>query len=126
MTIVSCLVTGLAVGLSRPPPNPRPGPKLKHKPMMETVLSRRLVSGSNEARILRMFAEYRIRANGEGEPGDLELLRRPIVVDNQDDLNDIDFDNNKDDYNTADYKPKHRYSYTREFKLAAIEYYQIT
>ena len=118
MTIISTLGTGSALGLSRPPPNPRPGPKLKHQPMIETIRGRRLISGINKQRVLYQFAKYRLRANREGEASDTKLANRLIIEDDLDDL-----DNNKDDDNTTDYKPKHRYSYTREHKLIAIEYF---
>jgi hypothetical protein len=55
-----------------------------------------------------MFAEYRC-AHGDEEEEDEE--------ENLDDLNNSDIE---------DYKPRRRHSYPREYKLAAVEYFETT
>jgi hypothetical protein len=74
------------------------------------VLGRRLVGGANEKQVVQLFALVRLSQEEDGEPGDLDIVNN-IGVD--EDLDDLDFK----------YLPTKRYSYSREHKLAAIDYF---
>lgn len=108
------------LGIKRPLPREiRPGPNPTKKPRSsETILNRRLVGGRSELEVLQQFAEWRILQEG-GELGDKEIAHRV--------LEDIEGDGvvDEEDEDIGDYKGK-RYSYSREHKLAAIQYFQTT
>ena len=110
-TILNTLNGGLA--LQRPPSTPRPGPKAKSTGQSNTVLGRRLVGGANEKQVVQLFASVRLSQEEDGEPGDLDIVNNTGV---DEDLDDLDFE----------YLPTKRYSYSREHKLAAIDYFQTT
>jgi hypothetical protein len=76
------------------------------------VLRRRLIGGVNEKQVVQLFASVRLSQEEDKEPGDLDIVNN-IGVD--EDLDDLDFE----------YLPMKRYSYSREHKLAAIDYFQI-
>ena len=59
-----------------------------------------------------MFASVRLAQFDNGEPGDVELVNRGAIEEEEEDGND--------------YTPLKRYSYSREHKLAAIDYFQTT
>jgi hypothetical protein len=101
------------ISIQRPPPPPRPGPALKSSSHSQTILGRRLIGGLNEKQVAQLFATVRLEQNEDGEPGDLDLVNNTGV---DEDLDDPD----------GDYIPTKRYSYSREHKLAAIEYFQTT
>jgi hypothetical protein len=75
------------------------------------VLGRRLVRGANEKQVVQLFALVRLSQEEDGEPGDLDIVNNTGV---DEDLDDLDFE----------YLPTKRYSYSREHKLAAIDYFQ--
>jgi RecJ-like exonuclease len=77
------------------------------------VLRRRLIGGVNEKQVVQLFASVRLSQEEDGEPGDLDIVNN-IGVD--EDLDDLDFE----------YLSIKRYSYSREHKLAAIDYFQTT
>jgi len=110
-TIFNTLNGGLS--LHRPNPQPRSGPVLKSSGQSNTVLDRRLVSGENEQYIVKLFATIRLTQEDDGEPGDIDIVNDKEVSDDEDD----DFE----------YIPSgKRYAYSREHKLAAIDYFQTT
>jgi hypothetical protein len=116
-TILSTLNGG--IGIQRPPPTPRPGPVPKASGQANTVLGRRLINGQNEKQVLELFATVRLGQDdkGTGEPGDIDIANRrfPNLEEDEDDEDDED-----------DYTPTKRYQYSREHKLAAIDYFQTT
>jgi hypothetical protein len=74
------------------------------------VLGRRLIRGLNEKQVTQLFAIVRLKQNEDKEPRDLNLVNNTGV--------DEDLDNPD-----SDYIPTKQYSYSREHKLAAIEYF---
>jgi hypothetical protein len=116
-TILSTLNGG--IGIQRPPPTPRPGPVPKASGQANTVLGRRLINGQNEKQVLELFATVRLGQDdkGTGEPGDIDIANRrfPNLEEDEDDEDDED-----------DYTLTKRYQYSREHKLAAIDYFQTT
>jgi hypothetical protein len=74
------------------------------------VLGRRLVRGLNEKQVAQLFVIVRLEQNEDREPGDLNLVNNTGV--------DEDLDNPDGDYILTK-----RYSYSREHKLATIEYF---
>jgi hypothetical protein len=65
--------------------------------------------------MIKLFANARLSQVDEAEPGDEDIVRR-VIQEEEDDNDDDD----------AEYLPAHRYSYSRETKLAAIDYFQTT
>ncbi len=65
--------------------------------------------------MLELFATVRLRQDdeGTGEPGDIDITNRRFPNLEEDEEED------KDD----DYTPTKRYQYSREHKLAAIDYF---
>jgi hypothetical protein len=110
-TIFSALNGSLAV--ARPPPRLRGGPKPKTTSHADTVQGRRVVGGANEKQTIELFANARLRQVDNAEPGDEDIVRGVIE---EEELDDDD----------GEYLPRHRYSYTREHKLAAVDYFQTT
>jgi hypothetical protein len=98
------------ISIQRPPPPPRPGLAPKSNGHSQTVLGRRLVRGLNEKQVAQLFTTVRLEQNEDGEPRDLDLVNNTSVGE---DLDDLD----------GDYIPTKQYSYSREHKLAAIEYF---
>jgi len=70
-----------ALSVARPPPTPRPSLKPKESTRSEIVLSRRLIGGPNEQRVLQLFAAFRLLGQEEGELGDEEAISREIWED---------------------------------------------
>ena len=93
------------------PPRPGPVPKDSGR-VIGTVLGRRLIGGENERFVQELFAGVRISQVVEGEPGDQDIVEGRIPID--------------DDDSEDNYYPSKRYKYSREHKLAAIEYFQTT
>jgi hypothetical protein len=110
-TIFSALNGSLAV--ARPPPRPRRGLKLKTTGHANTVRGRRVIGGTNEKQNIELFANARLRQVDNAEPGDEDIVKGVIE---EEELDDDD----------GEYLPKHRYSYTREHKLATVDYFQTT
>jgi len=111
-TIFSALNGSLA--LAKPPPlPPRLSPKPKTSGYADIVLGRRLIGGANERQMVELFANAQLAQADQAEPGDKDILRGVIQEDEEDDID-------------GEYLPVHRYSYTREHKLAAIDYFQTT
>ena len=109
-TIINSLNGGL--GIARPAPRPRTGPKPKESTRRtETVLGRRVIGGTNKQRVLELFRTFRLETSDGGESGDNDLV--DVLVE-------------EDDDNEDEYIPRHRYAYPREHKLAAIEYFLTT
>jgi hypothetical protein len=106
-TIFSTLNGGLS--LQRPP---RPGPVPKAAGQANTVLGRRLVGGTIEKEVVELFATVRLAQTEEGEPRDEDIVNGRVVDEVEDDEDE--------------YIPTKRYSYSREHKLAAIDYFQTT
>ncbi len=105
-TIFSSLNRGLAI--QRPP---RPSPTPKAAGQANTVLGRRLIGGTNERQVLELFASVRLTQADNAEPGDVELVNRGTIEEEDDDY---------------EYTPSKRYSYSHEHKLATIDYFQTT
>lgn len=106
------MLVPLTVNLGfKPPPLPRTGPKPKLTAHSLTVLGRRITGGPNEKSVLSSFAAFRVAQDGVGEEGDTVE-----VADLSDSEGDI----------REDWVPQRRYNYSREHKLAAIEYFQTT
>jgi hypothetical protein len=101
------------ISLQRPPPPPRPGPVPQVTGQTNTVLGRRLVGGLNEKQIVKLFATIRLTQHDDGEPGDADIANgRDISL--------------EDEEEELEYIPMRRYAYSREHKLAAIDYFQTT
>ena len=93
-------------------PTPRLGPTLKASGQAGTVLGRRLIGGQNEKQVVELFAAVRLTQSKDGEPGDIDIAYRRIIQEQEDE--------------ETDYIPSRRYAYSREQKLAAIDYFQTT
>jgi hypothetical protein len=106
LTIIGTLTGGLATQ------RPRPGPPPRSTGQADTVLGRRLIGGLNERQTVELFAAVRLTQSDGGEPGDINITNGGT------ELNPDDEDN--------DYVPSRRYAYSREHKLAAIDYFQTT
>ena len=106
LTIIGTLTGGLATQ------RPRPGPPPRSTGQADTVLGRRLIGGLNERQTVELFAAVRLTQSDGGEPGDINITNGGT------ELNPDDEDNN--------YFPSRRYAYSREHKLAAIDYFQTT
>ena len=77
------------------------------------MLGRRLIGEANEKQIVQLFTSVRLSQEEDKEPRDLDTINNTGV---DDDLNDTEFK----------YIPTKRYSYSREHKLVAIDYFQTT
>jgi Tc5 transposase DNA-binding domain len=75
-------------------------------------LGRRLIGGLNEKQVVELFATVRLTQAEDGEPGDVDIVNGRVVLDEDEEDND--------------YVPSRRYAYSREHKLAAIDYFQTT
>jgi hypothetical protein len=104
-----------SLSFAKPTP-PRPGPRPKPTGQSDSVLGRRIVGGQNEKQIVELFATVRLSQNNEAEPGDEDIVNGRVVIDD-------DSESEADEY---EYIPKRRYAYSREHKLAAIDYFQTT
>ena len=91
---------------------PRPGPPPRSTGQANTVLGRRLVGGLNERQTVELFAAVRLTQSNGGEPGDIDITNGRVEINLDDEDND--------------YVPSRRYAYSREHKLAAIDYFQTT
>jgi hypothetical protein len=74
------------------------------------MLGRRLIKGANKKQVVELFTLVRLSQEEDREPGDLDIVNN-IGVD--EDLDNLDFE----------YLPTKQYSYSREHKLAAIDYF---
>ena len=74
------------------------------------MLGRRLIRGANKKQVVQLFALVRLSQEEDREPRDLDIINN-IGVD--EDLDNLDFK----------YLPTKRYSYSREYKLIAINYF---
>jgi hypothetical protein len=99
-----------SLGIQRP----RPGPPRRSTGQADTVLGRRLVGGLNKRQTVELFAAVRLTQNNSGEPGDIDIANGRVEL-------DLDLDDEDNDY-----VPSRRYAYSREHKLAAIDYFQTT
>jgi hypothetical protein len=77
------------------------------------VLGRRLIGGENKQYIVKLFATIRLTQEDDREPRDIDIINNKEVSDNKDD----DFE-----YILS----RKQYAYSREHKLAAIDYFQTT
>ena len=101
------------LSIERPPPPPRPGPVPKASGQSNTVLGRRLIGGQLEKQVVELFAAVRLAQQEDGEPGDVDIANGRAILEETED-EDIE------------YIPTKRYAYSREQKLAAIDYFQTT
>ena len=103
--------TALNGGLIFKPP-PRPGPAPKPAGQANTVLGRRIIGGPREKEVQKLFAAIRLVQSENSEPGDININqgRFPTVEEDEE----------------FDYMPTKQYAYSREQKLAAINYFQLT
>lgn len=62
--------------------------------------------------MVELFAVVRLGQSNGGEPGDIDIANRRIIQEQEDE--------------ETDYVPSRRYAYSREQKLAAIDYFQTT
>ena len=69
----------------------------------------------NERQVLELFASVRLAQFDNGEPGDVKLVNRGAIKEEEEEEEDRN-----------EYTPLKRYSYSREHKLAAIDYFQTT
>jgi hypothetical protein len=110
-TIFSALNGSL--GIARPPPPLRLGPKPKTTGHADTPFGRRLIGGLNERQVVKLFANSRLAADA-GERGDEDIARGVIDVKEEDDTNN-------------EFLPVYRrHKYTWEQNLAAINYFATT
>jgi hypothetical protein len=80
---------------------------------------RRFIRGPNEQAVQKLFSDYRRDRGDPDDSGD--------SGGGDDELSDnLGPDNDDDDSDTEDHIPRKRYSYPREYKLAAINYFQTT
>jgi hypothetical protein len=100
------------ISIQRPPPPPCPGPAPKSTGQANTVLGQCLVDRQNEKQIVELFATVRLAQTDDSKPGDVDIA-------NSQDIPDKDKDK-------AEYTPTKRYTYSREHKLAVIDYFQTT
>ncbi len=107
-TIISALSGGLGILRS----TLRPGPIPKASGQANTVLGRRLTGGQNEKNVAELFATVRLAQSEDSELGDIDIANGRII--------------REDDEEETDYVPSRRYRYSREQKLAAIDYFQST
>jgi hypothetical protein len=112
-TIFSTLNGGL--GVAKPPAPPRSGPTPKTSGKADTVLGRRLVGGQNERQVVELFATCRLAQGDTAELGDDDVANGVAVIEEE----------LEDDDDESEYIPR-RYAYSREHKLAAIDYFQTT
>lgn len=122
-TLITTLNGGLAaVRRSRPGPTPKTNScstsLLPTSILPRSNTERRFTGAENEQAIQQMFSSFR---RERGRPEDLEAEALP----DDDSDADSDDDNTTKD-TTEDHIPRRRASYPREYKLAAIEYFQIT
>jgi hypothetical protein len=110
-TIFSTLNGGISI--AQPPLPPRLGPRPKTTGQADTVLGRRMTGGPNEKQTVELFAAVQLSQYDNAEPGDLDIVNGRVIEEEE------DVDDN-------DYTLLKRYSYTREHKLAAIDFYQLT
>jgi hypothetical protein len=73
------------------------------------VLGRRLISGQNEKQVVELFATVRLVQSEDSELGDIDIANGRFVQ--------------EEDNEETDYVPSRRYAYSREQKLAAIDYF---
>ena len=106
----STITSTLNRGLSIQRPTPRPGPVPKASGQANTVLGRHLIGGQNEKQVVELFAAVRLTQSGNGEPRDIDITNRRAVQEEDDE--------------ETDYVPSRRYTYSREQKLATIDYFQ--
>jgi hypothetical protein len=97
-----------AFAIQRPP---CPGRTPKATGQANTVLGRHLVGGTNKRQVLELFTSVRLTQFDDGEPGDVELVNGGAI---------------KEEEDRNEYTLLKRYSYSREHKLAAIDYFQTT
>jgi hypothetical protein len=74
------------------------------------VLGRRLIDGENKQYIIKLFATIRLTQEDNREPRDIDIINDKEVLDNED---------NNFEYILSG----KRYAYSREHKLAAIDYF---
>lgn len=109
-TIINSLSTGIS--LLRPPQPIRSGLITPSSGQANTVLGRRLVGGDNEKLVVAEFARFRL-SKDQPQAGD-EAIANGV------------FPTEEEDSDNEDFRPTKRYSYSREVKLAAIDYFQTT
>jgi hypothetical protein len=100
-----------SLGITRLDPPLRLGPKPKTSGYADTVLGQRLIGSINERQTIQLSANARLSQVDEAELGGEDIVRGVI-------------EEEEDNDNDAKYLPAYRYSYSRETKLAAINYYQ--
>jgi hypothetical protein len=74
------------------------------------VLGRRLISRENKQYIIKLFATIRLTQEDNREPRDINIINNKEVLDNKD--NDFEYIPNRK-----------QYAYSREHKLATINYF---
>jgi hypothetical protein len=107
-TIFGTLNGGLS--LIRPPPPLCPGRTPKWSGQADTVLGQRIVGGQNEKQVVELFATVRLAQSDDAEPGDIDIANGITIVE-------------EDEEDEFEYIPRQRYAYSREHKLAAIDYF---
>jgi len=110
-TIFGTLNGGISI--QRPPPPPRLGLIPKSSGQANTVLGRRLVGRTNKKQVLQLFITVRLAQNDNGEPGDIDLVNGSSIALGEDE-------------EELEYTVVQRYAYSREHKLATIDYFQTT
>jgi hypothetical protein len=111
-TIFGTLNGGISI--QRPPLPPRLGRVPKSTGQANMVLGRRLIGGLNEKQVLELFAIVRLTQNEDGEPRDTDIANGTIPLDEDEEEEEFE------------YLPMKRYAYSREHKLAMIDYFQTT
>ncbi|KAL5325554.1 hypothetical protein ACEPPN_006681 [Leptodophora sp. 'Broadleaf-Isolate-01'] len=111
--------------IPRIPPRSRQGPVTKQTTVRsQRVLGRKYIGGVGEQETVKALAQWRIQNDAKGvrEPGDQDRANQLIVEEEtEDDELDGFVDSEFDDYVT-----RKRYSYSREYKLAAVAYWETT
>ena len=107
-TIFSTLNSGLS--LQRPPATLRPRRTPKWSSQANTVLGRRIVGGQNEKQVIELFATVRLAQSDDAKLGDIDVANGITTIE-------------EDEEDKFEYIPRRRYAYSREHKLAVIDYF---
>jgi hypothetical protein len=71
-----------------------------------------MIGGANERQVVELFANFQLVTSSSGEPSDSDIANRVVVIEEELEVED-----------ESKYIPQRRYAYSREYKLAAINYF---
>jgi hypothetical protein len=70
-----------------------------------------MIGGANERQVVELFANFQLVTSSSGEPSDSDIANRVVVIE------ELEVEDE------SKYIPQRRYAYSREYKLAAINYF---